>query len=111
MHELLNLLERSNSLHELKRLYGLMAKHIDTYVVDPSRKDEKVLDHRVGREYESRISVTGSYKIDSEYQVNLFNSKQEKTQGDCTLGVWTDVSKTTISQMEPKLTQSIVGMA
>lgn len=49
MHELEHLIETSNGLYEIKRVYGLMSKHINTYVIDPSRRDERVLDNRVMR--------------------------------------------------------------
>lgn len=47
----------------MKRVYGLMGKHYDKFVIDPSNKYEKVVDSNVGREVESTMTMTSAFRI------------------------------------------------
>lgn len=50
MQQLYHILNQSNSLVDVKRVYLLICKHYDKFIIDPSTRDEKVTNSDVGKE-------------------------------------------------------------
>lgn len=48
----------------------MIYKHVDKFVIDPSSREEKIVDEKAEREVESRISLSSYNKLAKYYKVN-----------------------------------------
>lgn len=70
-----------------------MRKHMDIFVIDPSEKEERLLDNTLGREMGEVGETTGisRLKVSKDFEINYFNLRKEKKNGKFALGLWIDL--------------------